>query len=322
VPTARQHYASAARALGDPVARSFVQIRLGFARYDEGDLEAARAEFEDILRRACSPILCARATGYLGNVARAAGDRPLATTLYDRAKRALETEGDDRFVATFAMDRAITALLDGNAGGALVELEALARSEFVTADPLLGGLVAHYRALARMLLGVPTEDLEPNGLPVSGYLARVRAALVSGSPRALQALQAEAPANGHARASLEIVVQSSSRKPEVARALVVSRHGTFFRLGDAPLVMVTQRGPLGRLLVALAQERLAKPGRVVPDGTLTERTWPGERLVPSAQKNRLHVAIATLRKLGLRGVLLRRGEGYFLANDVTTIIVG
>jgi hypothetical protein len=40
--------------------------------------------------------------------------------------------------------------------------------------------------------------------------------------------------------------------------------------------------------------------------------WPGERILPDAATNRLYVAIATLRKLGLRDVLVRFDEGYRL----------
>ncbi len=47
--------------------------------------------------------------------------------------------------------------------------------------------------------------------------------------------------------------------------------------------------------------------------------WPGERLSPESAKNRLHVALAKLRKLGLRDVLLRYVDGYALSPGLRVI---
>ena len=45
--------------------------------------------------------------------------------------------------------------------------------------------------------------------------------------------------------------------------------------------------------------------------------WPGERMHPEAASNRVYVAITTLRKLGLKPVLVRRDDGYLLDPEVT-----
>ena len=252
-----------------------------------------------------------------------AGDNARACSLYDQATRALDEIGERRFHATFVMDRAIAALLCGEASRALEALEDLTRDETVAADPHLTTLVAHYRALARMALGVPSDEAEPTRLPIGRYLARVREAARGRRTSDLVEVQAEAPENAHARATLEVVTRLAHARFAVApaRSLVVSRHGTFFRLGASAVVMLAQRAPLGRMLVALAQARITKPGALVPDALLSEVAWPGERLVPAARKNRLHVAIATLRKLGLRPVLERHDGGYLVPHDVATLIV-
>ena len=40
--------------------------------------------------------------------------------------------------------------------------------------------------------------------------------------------------------------------------------------------------------------------------------WPGERIHKSSAANRVRVALATLRGLGLRDVLEHNGDGYLL----------
>ena len=43
---------------------------------------------------------------------------------------------------------------------------------------------------------------------------------------------------------------------------------------------------------------------------LLRRAWPGERVLPRAGANRVYVALATLRKLGLRHTIRRDADGY------------
>ncbi|MBS2017501.1 MAG: helix-turn-helix domain-containing protein [Deltaproteobacteria bacterium] len=312
-------YAQAIDVTSDREKRAHVRARMGFARYDQGDLESARIELERSREEAGSPMLRARILGFEGNIARASGDYERASMLHAKAGALLEEVGDERFVATFAMDRAITALLESAPDRALSHLDALVREEVVL-DPLLGPLVAHYRALARGALGLPMDDVDPGRLPLGQYLWRARRALVEPAGVAIDDLEATAPANAHARVTLELVLRARRAPRAVARALVVSRQGAFFQLGGAPAVMLTQRSPLGRIVALLAEARLASPGKLVTDEQLVARAWPGERMVPRARRNRLHVAIATLRKLGLRPVLERRDEGYLLSRDVSTII--
>jgi hypothetical protein len=60
----------------------------------------------------------------------------------------------------------------------------------------------------------------------------------------------------------------------------------------------------------LALERIRHPGRPVAAESLVRAGWPDERIVPSAAKNRLHVSITRLRKLGLEGAIVREADGY------------
>jgi hypothetical protein len=76
-----------------------------------------------------------------------------------------------------------------------------------------------------------------------------------------------------------------------------------------------------RLLLALVEAQRARPGQPVSGDALVRAGWPGERIYPEAAKNRLHVGVSTLRKLGLGDILARDGDGYFLDPRVEVRLV-
>ncbi len=320
-------YTRCADAADDPdlERRLLARCRLGFLHYDRGDLESAEAHLREGLDGAPGPALRGRALGWLGNVARARGEHAHAASLYEAATRTLRAAGDAAFAVTFDMDRAIAALLAGETAAAANDLDGLRASDEAAASPRVGALVGHYGALARLVLGVPGDDDHAAGraLPIAPFLARARETARAPSDDALDELRDALPPDAHARITLDLVERLHRRRAlPPARGLVVSRAGSFFRLGAGELVTLGQRAPLARLLTALVDGRTTAPGRYLDGEELVAYAWPGERLSPPSRKNRLHVAIATLRKLGLRPVLQADGSRYRLAPDASLVTVG
>jgi len=66
------------------------------------------------------------------------------------------------------------------------------------------------------------------------------------------------------------------------------------------------------ILKALLEKRLAAPDAALDQQALLEAGWPGERVKHEAGTLRVYNALSTLRKLGLRSVLLSRDDGYLL----------
>ena len=66
------------------------------------------------------------------------------------------------------------------------------------------------------------------------------------------------------------------------------------------------------ILDRLAVERMQRAGVGVPGPELFEAGWPGVRISPQSANNRLYVALAKLRKMGLKLLILRNDEGYLL----------
>ena len=62
---------------------------------------------------------------------------------------------------------------------------------------------------------------------------------------------------------------------------------------------------------------LRSRGRKLGVETLASAGWPGERIRQDAARNRVKVAVAGLRKHGLRDVLVHDGTGYSLRSDLT-----
>ncbi len=104
-------------------------------------------------------------------------------------------------------------------------------------------------------------------------------------------------------------------------ALLVEGEVGAMRAPRAAWLDLSRSPALANMARALLDRRLDAPGEGIEPDELTELVWPGERIAPDAATNRLHVAIAKLRRLGLRDLLLREGEGYLLDANVEVVRV-
>jgi len=93
------------------------------------------------------------------------------------------------------------------------------------------------------------------------------------------------------------------------------------QLANGRVIDLRHRVPLRRIVAALVRQHRATPGTPVTARDLVAAGWPGERLLPCAATNRLYVALATLRTLGMRGCL-RRGRGGWLIDPELRIVNG
>jgi len=97
-----------------------------------------------------------------------------------------------------------------------------------------------------------------------------------------------------------------------AEAPCVGGDAAWFRLPRGETVDPSHRRPLRRVLDALARHRLTSPGTALSREALVAAGWPGARMMARAGAHHLRVAIATLRKLGLREAIRTADEGYVL----------
>ncbi len=105
----------------------------------------------------------------------------------------------------------------------------------------------------------------------------------------------------------------AARTPARAR-LFIAGNGRSFRLGKAPTVHLHRRRALHGILLALAKGARSSAG--VSKEALLAAGWPNERVLQNAAASRVRTAIATLRRFGLRDVVITTGDGYTLDADV------
>ena len=71
----------------------------------------------------------------------------------------------------------------------------------------------------------------------------------------------------------------------------------------------------------LLRESFRERGKVKNRTLANLSGWPGERILPSAARNRIHVMVARMREAGLRDALIADDSGYFLDPSLCVRIV-
>lgn len=119
----------------------------------------------------------------------------------------------------------------------------------------------------------------------------------------------------------EVELYLSHRDRPRDAPLQVDREARWFRALDGARVDLERRAAPRRILAQLVAARSASPGDPVPRDTLQRVGWPGETLVARSGAARLHVAVSTLRKLGLGDRILFREGGYLLDPDADVRVI-
>lgn len=110
-----------------------------------------------------------------------------------------------------------------------------------------------------------------------------------------------------------------TKLPDCAPSLgtyVVEQSGLWFVTPDGERHSLERRRTLARLLAVLLETHVSEPGRTLGIPELLAKVWPDERLLPASGANRVYVAMASLRKQGLRGLISRDAAGYAFRGDV------
>lgn len=298
---------------GDREGSARARCVMGRLLHDQGDLEEALGEFRAAVeaRRAIGDRVGeARLGADLGAVLHELGQLSEARVLFERARDAFAPA--DAALAT-CMTAHLAAVMASR--GLLQEAEAEAQrareTSFEEGDRT--GLVV--RALGVYVIlstarELPREQARAFAKSARHELAELRAAVPARAGVGVRlALRLAAGFEG------DDLLRTSS---DIARpsSLIVQNQGLWFSVpGGAPVSLKT-RGPLALLLRRLARERTDFPGRSVSPEELIAAVWPGEKIIPKAARNRLHVAVRTLRTMGLETILRSDPGGYHLDPSV------
>jgi hypothetical protein len=109
--------------------------------------------------------------------------------------------------------------------------------------------------------------------------------------------------------------------PPAGEELVIGDEARELRVPGGRKVILERRRAVRLILLTLVRARQEQPGVALPLDALLAAGWPGERVLPQAGASRVYVVLATLRRLGLRGLLLSRDGGYLLDPKVPLRVV-
>lgn len=153
---------------------------------------------------------------------------------------------------------------------------------------------------------------------------RTRAVELPGGPcrtradRLAEALREEREGTGVLARLMKAERATPTTWPE--EALVIGAEGDWFRLPHGEVVSLANRPTVGRVLVALAEQRRTGSGQPMAVDALLASAWPDERVRADAGAHRVRVAVSTLRKLGLRTYLETVRGGYRLVPTCPLVV--
>lgn len=313
------------RAAGDRREEAFVLMMLGSRFVDDGRLEEARRDLGDGLTLLREVGDRRSETWTLLHLALAdveAGALSSARRQLDRAIALVRDVGDEHteglllgYLGNVALEQGLTGDAESAYRDAIVRLARAAdrHSEgFFTAasalvEQALGRGPAAADAIAR------ARDLVRNdGRAARREAVEILASVVDGSIPERSRLERPTEEIRFAERMRALVATRAATKRDDEPGLVVASDGSWVRTASKQVAKLGAGRPIARVMLRLALERMRHPGRPVPAQALVRAGWPGERVLPAAAKNRLHVTIARLRRALLEGALLHGDDGYFL----------
>lgn len=326
------------RALGDDDG-------LSLALYEAFVIALIRARYEDALARFEEAIVLARAIGARrtegallsgrgllhqerGDLADAIEDHRAAVSLFRAIGNPHREASALFYLGAACLER--WQLSDASAvlGEALARIREIGAPRYtvlIEATLAVLAAVAERGDEARTRLGRAREASVhcPSEPGLHAFLEVMSAAIRVATGEATSAAilpEAEATARRHenddTRFALRVLRRTGGRREGAVvdeAPFVVRADGRGFRLPGAQRdVDLSRRAPLQRILRALALRRIEAPGAPLDLGEIIGAGWPGERIAERAANNRVHVALTTLRKLGLRDMLVAEAGGYAL----------
>lgn len=306
---------------GGTLAAGVSRLALGVLLVEKGLLEEGFAwlsEAEGILRE--YGHWRAIALTYLGRIRHESGHLADALECYERARVLIDA----------ASVRRAEAILDLQCGLVYVELgqldaaDASLRRALVLARetcPDHEGFILAVQAVLGVLRGAVADRermfvraaaaLEPFSRPIFAAAIHV----LRGGEVAL--LPAELRGSSDVRWAERLVGKMSAAV--AAATVLVGEGSSWFSIDAGAVVTLGRRKSIQALFGALVRARVERPGSLVTIGELVRVGWPGETLVLGSGAERVYAAIATLRKLGLRGVIEQEGDGYRLRAEARVI---
>jgi tetratricopeptide (TPR) repeat protein len=331
---ARPHHESVQQQSTNPYVLVGNEACLGRLYWDLGEFDAARTANKRAFAQAeqlGDEWTAALALANLAQLEQEERNPAEARGLLERAQTRLRRTGERSYEAFYA----------GVEGDLLLETGdyVQARAAYTRATQLSGRMLAHrpmvllHGAFAIALHAVGDRALgEAHFDFAASHAARAQSLLLDcilDTHRVhIARLQGQTAESRFAAARIQELARESgdlrfALRLLQTRHLLAAKHtlelahdARWFALNGSERVDLTRRAAMRKILLGLVQQK-------VPLGAdaIAALGWPGERITVEAQSTRVRVAIATLRKVGLRDVLITRDGGYMLADGVRVVML-
>ena len=325
----------------DVHSKAIFRLNLGDLQYESLELEEARASYREaltLLARLGERHNEARLLFSLGAMAQEEGDFEEAAAAYAKSQAILRqideprSHGDAlRLQGTLHHEQGELeeAIASYTCGAALLEhpggrrLLGLCLAKLGVAQAMAGALAPAAENIERgsaLLKALGDPALEP---ALELYDAQLRFARWQHNRSFAeldldhlrqQITQASAAYNVEVRRAARLMRQALQRRDGAGWRVDVDGRG--FEGPGQPWVDLSRRRTLRPVLKALVDAFIERPGEGLTVDELFEAGWAGQRVSQESMTNRVYVAISTLRKLGLRDILLQQDQGYQLDPDV------
>ena len=275
---------------------NLADLHLQQDRVAEAEMRHARASvlLESLDDRRLQAVLA----GNQGAADQHAGRLDAAIARRTEAVDGLRAVGDQRLAAVFIGYRGTAHHEAQNTAAALADYDTAVAGLRITGDTRFATLFTAHRAALTGDVGRLDQLDAPPGSQLEAVIA-----LHGGN-------QPSAPVRGIDVAFVRRL--RGEADPSAAPALIISPGADWLQAPGEPGQSIRRRHTLRRLLAAFAEARETQPGKGLQVNALIAAGWPGEQILPHAAANRVYVAIATLRKLGLRDLLHSHEDGYLL----------
>jgi predicted ATPase/Tfp pilus assembly protein PilF len=321
---ARSRYEEALDLLGgggDLGVLAAVHTNLGTLLQELGSLDEALGHHEEALRLCVAAGVRRLEGGVLGNRASVLfemGRLDEAREGFDRAVRVLHDVGDPVHEAFFQAQLAAVIATQGGADEA-GSLFARAEKRFESSGRASEMWKLAFRLQRCHIDLARAAQAEAEGIVELASKLRddVREQIGALPPETTDDIRIAARMLARA---LSAPPKQPEPKPTLG-ALTVSVDASSVWLPTTVRVSLEKRKPVRLLLLRLIEEHEKAPGHPLGVDDLLAAGWPGERVLRDAGASRVYVALGTLRKLGLRDVILSREGGYLLDPTVKIVVV-
>ena len=231
-----------------------------------------------------------------------------AELAYRHAISILADVGDRRNCALFTACAAAVAAATDDLELAQARFAAAAGVLTKVGDPLYLGAAAVHRGHLELALARRAAD----PVVAEEHRARARALIAYAEQRTTEGAPSLAELSDDVRFALRALTRALDSHARGVDGLLVGPDAAWFELNRRERITLANRVNMRRLLAALVSMRMRSPAEPIALDALYDVGWPGMKALGRAGANRVHVALAALRKLGLAEILLRRGQGYLL----------